>query len=235
MVRQYPQIAAEFYNRKGQEEFRNYTEAESYYNAFVYRQYTEVPRYHDAAAGTSEDGTCRGGDPSGLRRCKCGGDGISEQKITYSEEITEFTGGDFPKNFMEVSAKGYSVHYATAAVMMYRYFGIPARYVEGYPITPELVKDAESYSEISVTGKEAHAWVEIYQDGIGWVPMEVTPPYLDKMERPEYEISQSSMFGEEGDEGGADDGESEQIEDDTPDTPPDEEKQKKKEASDIGV
>ena len=43
------------------------------------------------------------------------------------------------------------------------------------------------------------------------------------------------MFGEEGDEGGADDGESEQIEDDTPDTPPDEEKQKKKEASDIGV
>ena len=24
--------------------------------------------------------------------------------------------------------------------------------------------------------------VEIYQDGIGWIPMEVTPPYLDKMD-----------------------------------------------------
>lgn len=236
MVRQYPQIAAEFYNRKGEEEFRNYTEAESYYNAFVYGQYTEVPRdimtllqVHLKMEPAGE------GTHLAYEDANAAVMGYLNQKITYSEEITEFTGGDFLKNFMEVSAKGYSVHYATAAVMMYRYFGIPARYVEGYLITPELVKDAESYSEISVTGKEAHAWVEIYQDGIGWVPMEVTPPYLDKMERPEYEISQSSMFGEEGDEGGADDGESEQIEDDTPDTPPDEEKQKKKEASDIGV
>lgn len=29
--------------------------------------------------------------------------------------------------------------------------------------------------------------MEIYQDGIGWIPMEVTPPYLDKMERPDFE------------------------------------------------
>ncbi|MCH1981951.1 transglutaminase family protein [Ruminococcus sp. OA3] len=235
MVRQYPQIATEYYNRKDENEFSDYAQAESYYNAYVYQQYTEVSPDMMTLLQTHLKMEPAGeGTHLAYEDANAAVMGYLNKKITYSEEITEFTGGDFLKNFLEVSAKGYSVHYATAATMMYRYFGIPARYVEGYLITPELVKDAESYDEISVTGKEAHAWVEIYQDGIGWVPMEVTPPYLDKMERPDYEIAPSSMFGDDGEQGGARDGESEQMEDDTPDTPPDEEKQKKKEASRIG-
>lgn len=103
------------------------------------------------------------------------------KNLKYSEKITPLQSGDFLKNLLEVRSQGYSVHYATAATMMYRYLGIPARYVEGYLVTPKLVADTEDYEEISITGKQAHAWVEIYQDGIGWVPMEVTPPYFDVM------------------------------------------------------
>jgi hypothetical protein len=69
--------------------------------------------------------------------------------------------------------------------MMFRYYGIPARYVEGYLITPEKVNSAKDGSTISITGKDAHAWAEYYQDGIGWIPFEVTPPYMDVMEQPE--------------------------------------------------
>ena len=65
---------------------------------------------------------------------------------------------------------------------MFRHLGIPARYVEGFIITPDDVRNAEPYEKITLTGKNAHAWTEIYIDRIGWIPIEVTPPYLDKME-----------------------------------------------------
>lgn len=42
------------------------------------------------------------------------------------------SGVDFVLNFLDGTRKGYSVHYATAAAMMFRYYGIPARYVEGF-------------------------------------------------------------------------------------------------------
>lgn len=38
------------------------------------------------------------------------------------------------------TGKGYDVQFATAATLMFRYYGIPARYAEGYLLTPE---DAE--------------------------------------------------------------------------------------------
>lgn len=84
---------------------------------------------------------------------------------------------------LEYSNRGYSIHYATLATLLYRYYGIPARYVEGYLITPKDIKYTDAYDEIAIRGYNAHAWVEIYQDGIGWVPVEHTPPYYNVMER----------------------------------------------------
>ena len=44
--------------------------------------------------------------------------------------------------------------------MMFRYYGIPARYVEGYLITPQMAGKT-----VQVPRSMAHAWVEIYVDG----------------------------------------------------------------------
>jgi hypothetical protein len=60
-------------------------------------------------------------------------------------------------------------YYATAAVLTLRHFGIPARYAEGY-ITPETTS-----ATVELTGQHAACWAEVYQDGIGWLPMELTP------------------------------------------------------------
>lgn len=30
---------------------------------------------------------------------------------------------------------------------------------------------------VSLTGQDAHAWVEVYFDGVGWLPVDVTPGY----------------------------------------------------------
>ena len=70
--------------------------------------------------------------------------------------------------FLETYKEGICQHYATAATLMYRAAGIPARYTVGY--VGETV--AGEWSEI--TSATAHAWVEVYLDGIGWVQVEVT-------------------------------------------------------------
>ena len=75
--------------------------------------------------------------------------------------------------------KGCDAHFASAATLMFRYFGIPARYVEGYLITPGDVSLGEE--EITVSRSRNHAWTEIYIDSYGWVPIEVTPEYRDIM------------------------------------------------------
>ncbi len=90
------------------------------------------------------------------------------------------SGRDFIDRFLETK-KGSCSHFASTAVMMCRYAGIPARYVEGYIIKPNTdypasVNKGETVT-INVTDSRAHAWAEIYIDGFGWYPMEFTSGY----------------------------------------------------------
>jgi hypothetical protein len=88
---------------------------------------------------------------------------------------------DYVEDFLTNKKKGYCTAYASAATLMFRYYGIPARYVEGYVITQKDQKDPleTSYDEIFIELKDssAHAWTEIYISGIGFIPVEVTPGY----------------------------------------------------------
>lgn len=105
------------------------------------------------------------------------------EKLKYREDITTFNGkNDFFKYTMEQSKSGYSVHYATAATLMLRYFGVPSRYVEGYYLSSEEAERYEAGDTIYLTKGNAHAWAEYYLDGIGWIPFEVTPGYIDEEE-----------------------------------------------------
>ena len=77
---------------------------------------------------------------------------------------------------------GASVHYATAAAVMLRYLGVPARYVEGYLLTAEEASAVPAGEEITLTSAHAHAWAEFYLRGIGWVPFESAPGFIDSDE-----------------------------------------------------
>ncbi len=66
--------------------------------------------------------------------------------------------------------EGYCVHYATTATAVLRSLGIPARYVSGY-----LANRTDAENWVSVRDFSAHAWVEVFLEGIGWYPLEVTP------------------------------------------------------------
>ena len=102
---------------------------------------------------------------------------------------------DFIRYFLESQKRGYCSHFASAAVMLLRSYGIPARYVEGYAVSlSDMVEGTDIDADydtwfsgesplgktgvitVNVTDGSAHAWVEIYEDGFGWVPLEFTPP-----------------------------------------------------------
>lgn len=101
---------------------------------------------------------------------------FSQNGFTYNINIVRKNENiDFIEDFM-VRKTGYCIHFASAAVMMFRSMGIPARYAEGYFADNECITERTGNTiKYNITDKSAHAWVEIYQEGLGWVPVEVTP------------------------------------------------------------
>ena len=70
---------------------------------------------------------------------------------------------------LDDTTKGTTYQYATVAALALRYYCIPARYAEGF-----TVRTTENETA-SVTAENAGAWVEVYQDGVGWLPLALTP------------------------------------------------------------
>jgi transglutaminase-like putative cysteine protease len=79
-------------------------------------------------------------------------------------------GDDFADTFLFEMEAGYCQYFATGMVAMLRAEGVPARYVSGY--SPYERTDFGTYS---IRGKYAHAWVEVYFPGEGWVTFDPTP------------------------------------------------------------
>lgn len=84
-------------------------------------------------------------------------------------------GTDFIDHFLNANHLGYCVHFATAETLLLRTLGIPARYAEGYYLPSGY--GAQDHAWIDVPDSRAHAWVEIYSPGLGWVPFEATPGF----------------------------------------------------------
>lgn len=91
----------------------------------------------------------------------------------YNIDTQPYPSEDYAVYLLTEGREGYCVHFATAAAAMYRALGIPARLVSGV-----LVK-AEADIPVEVRRANEHAWVEVYIDGVGWLPVEATPGTLD--------------------------------------------------------
>ncbi len=83
---------------------------------------------------------------------------------------------DIIEYFLFENHKGYCVHYASTAALIYRMYGIPARYVSGYAVPSfDFQQQADNTYTATVSDKQAHAWTEIYLKNYGWVPVDFTP------------------------------------------------------------
>lgn len=96
--------------------------------------------------------------------------------MTYTTKIIRpDKGEDFVDSFLFDKKEGYCTYFASSMAVMGRCLGIPTRYVEGFYVD---YKDKENHY-YTVKNSDAHAWVEVYFDGVGWIPFEPTPGYVE--------------------------------------------------------
>ncbi len=91
------------------------------------------------------------------------------QNFTYSTEVPTGRSDDAVWDFLG-NKVGYCVQFGTAMTVLARTLGIPARLAVGF-LPGSLGRDGEQV----VTGRDSHAWPELYFPGAGWVRFEPTP------------------------------------------------------------
>ena len=80
------------------------------------------------------------------------------------------TGGLPPlAHFVAEGKRGYCQHFAGAMALMLRFLGIPARVAAGF------TSGTREDGGWTVTDHNAHAWVEAWFPGYGWLPFDPTP------------------------------------------------------------
>ncbi len=166
------------YSTESSPQLQSYYTNESHYNVWCYEHYTDVP---DKIAGALYTAV---GDPGNLtknhadyRQAITSAQKYLNENFIYSENFKAPKKGKDPIETFLTSGKGCDVHYASLATMLMRYYGIPARYVEGYIFTPADAAAAKAGQPVDIGFSHAHAWTELYIDGFGWVPMVFTPAW----------------------------------------------------------
>lgn len=78
---------------------------------------------------------------------------------------------DAVDQFLFVDKRGVCEQYVSAMVIMLRHLGIPARLVSGFG--SGQFNQVTGYYEVRAS--DAHAWVEVFFPGLGWIPFDPTP------------------------------------------------------------
>jgi hypothetical protein len=101
-----------------------------------------------------------------------------QRNFTYSLDMGEWNTADPLAEFLFEKKKGYCEYFASAAALLLRLQGIPARYVKGFRVGAHNLVEGRLGVEdhYLVRDSDAHAWVEAYVRGEGWVEADPTPP-----------------------------------------------------------
>ncbi|MFJ8886226.1 DUF3488 and DUF4129 domain-containing transglutaminase family protein [Streptomyces sp. NPDC102402] len=135
----------------------------------VAREYTRVPRsLPDVVEETAERVTA-GSANAYERAVKLQDWFASEGGFRYDTTVTSGTGTAAIERFLK-DREGFCVHFSFTMAAMARTLGIPARVAVGF--APGTV---QADGSVSVGLRDAHAWPELYFEGVGWTRFEPTP------------------------------------------------------------
>ncbi len=132
-------------------------------------RYLAVPEGHEALAAIAARWT--DGATSDRERAERILSHLTGPEFTYSLEMQD--PGDRPPlvAFLEVTRRGHCEYFASAMAILLREVGVPSRNVTGF--------SGATYNSYGgywvVRSGDAHAWIEAYLDGEGWVTFDPTP------------------------------------------------------------
>jgi transglutaminase superfamily protein len=94
---------------------------------------------------------------------------LRQERFRYTTDVG--TPGNEPLlEFLFHTHAGYCQHFAGAAALLLRVAGVPTRVVVGFATGEPIGHDTWA-----VRDEDAHAWIEVYFPGVGWVPFNPTP------------------------------------------------------------
>ncbi|MGN0818207.1 MAG: transglutaminase domain-containing protein [Candidatus Coproplasma sp.] len=144
-----------------------YSAYEQAYRSFVYEQYLSVPEDTNTYLQSiiAEQGF-DAGDSDIIKKVALYIQGSARYNKKYNTALDSES--DVVVAFLDSYKEGICQHYASAATLMYRALGIPARYTIGY------VGNTSADEWVEIGPNMAHAWTEVFIDGMGWINVEVT-------------------------------------------------------------
>jgi transglutaminase-like putative cysteine protease len=83
---------------------------------------------------------------------------------------------------------GYCQHFAGAAALLLRVAGVPSRVAVGF-----ATGEATGHDTWAVRDEDAHAWIQVYFPGVGWVPFNPTPSAAPADISPELDVLQAAV------------------------------------------
>lgn len=149
-----------------------YLSAEGSYRAFVQEQDVKLPEQTRAQLAPILDELCRDYGSAGSLTPEQAQ--LCTARFLEQLDALREAGTVLP---LDELVKDTTYQTATLTVLALRYYGIPARYAEGFVLTQETAARAQAGSAITLTAADAQGWAEVYQDGTGWMPLALTPGY----------------------------------------------------------
>jgi transglutaminase-like putative cysteine protease len=136
--------------------------------AYLQRAESLSPEFSQLAHSVAGDAPSRIDKVDAVMKHLAGFDYTTEQSISARVAA----GADPVEGFVFDTQRGHCEYFATAMALMLREVGVPTRNVNGYY--------GAHYNEMgdfyAVRQADAHSWVEVYFDGLGWVTFDPTPP-----------------------------------------------------------
>ncbi|MGG2465516.1 transglutaminaseTgpA domain-containing protein [Streptomyces sp. RGM 3693] len=137
--------------------------------AALRREYTKVPDSLPAIVGTTARQVTRGARTAYDKAVKLQDWFALYGGFSYNTEVRAGSGTEAIARFLE-DKEGFCVHFSFSMAAMARTLGIPARVAVGFTQGTQ-----QPDGTTSVGLKDAHAWPELYFQGVGWTRFEPTP------------------------------------------------------------
>ncbi|NGO71706.1 transglutaminase domain-containing protein [Streptomyces sp. SB3404] len=135
----------------------------------IEREYTRVPDSLPSVVHETARRVTRGATDDYQRAVKLQDWFAREGGFRYDTQVRSGTGSAAIANFLE-NKEGFCIHFSYSMAAMARTLGIPARVAVGF-----IPGAAEGDGSIAVGLQDAHAWPELYFEGVGWTRFEPTP------------------------------------------------------------